>query len=325
MSAFAELLILPLSLLAAPQFELPLACSPGVDCVIQNYVDHDTSTDRLDPGCGKLTYDGHQGTDFRLRSMADLARRVPVRAAAAGVVSGTRDGEPDISVRRHPVAKGKEAGNGVKLDHGDGWETQYSHLMNGSIQVMPGQSVKTGDILGYVGLSGNTEFPHVDFAVRQNGKSVDPFAPEGLQENCRPQGTPLWAPAVRNALAYQPATVLQLGVAERVLSLAEVDTGSYLQSDMPAGTRMLAAHVQLIGARPGDRESLVITDAYRNVVAKSETTISEYQAIRLSYVAGTPSGRKAWPTGVYFIAYALRRNGEIVIEEKRQITIGARP
>jgi len=40
-----------------------------------------------------------------------------------------------------------------------------------------GLRVLAGDQLGMVGLSGNTEFPHLDFTVRQNARALDPFAP----------------------------------------------------------------------------------------------------------------------------------------------------
>ncbi len=64
---------------------------------------------------------------------------VPVVAAAPGVVTGMRDGMPDVDVRKIGAAAlmGRDAGNGVVIDHGDGWVTQYSHLRNGSVAVKP--------------------------------------------------------------------------------------------------------------------------------------------------------------------------------------------
>src|SRR5262249_35663984 len=52
----------------ATAFELglPIDCEVGRSCVIQNYVDHDPSPNARDYQCGTLTYDGHNGTDFRL-------------------------------------------------------------------------------------------------------------------------------------------------------------------------------------------------------------------------------------------------------------------
>jgi murein DD-endopeptidase MepM/ murein hydrolase activator NlpD len=76
--------------------------------------------------CGSRTYIDHDGTDFRLKTMAQQRRGVDVLAAAAGRVVGGRDEVPDISVRvRGALAvKGQECGNGVLIDHGGGWHTQ---------------------------------------------------------------------------------------------------------------------------------------------------------------------------------------------------------
>ena len=42
---------------------LPVDCAFGSVCSVQNYVDLDPGPGRLDPGCGRLSYDGHDGTD----------------------------------------------------------------------------------------------------------------------------------------------------------------------------------------------------------------------------------------------------------------------
>src|SRR5690606_14825578 len=64
----------------------PIACELGRDCEIQNYVDLDPGAGVTDYRCGVRTYDGHSGTDFRLRDMAQQAQGVAVLAAAPGVV-----------------------------------------------------------------------------------------------------------------------------------------------------------------------------------------------------------------------------------------------
>ena len=78
---------------------LPIGCEVGKNCFVQNYVDHDPSSSYRDFSCGTLTYDGHDGTDFRLRSMAAMRTGVAVLAVADGEVIGVRDGEKDISIR----------------------------------------------------------------------------------------------------------------------------------------------------------------------------------------------------------------------------------
>ena len=133
------------SALAAEPFRigLPVECAFGSICSVQNYVDLDPGPGRLDPGCGRLTYDGHDGTDFRVRDLIAMEEGVRVLAAADGVVKATRDGMADVSIREigREAVSGREAGNGVLIDHGGGWETQYSHLRSGSVSVEPGDRV----------------------------------------------------------------------------------------------------------------------------------------------------------------------------------------
>ncbi|MBT8274046.1 MAG: M23 family metallopeptidase, partial [Bacteroidia bacterium] len=50
---------------------------------------------------------------------------------------------------------------------------QYLHMSKRSVNV--GQFVKQGDVIGYVGMTGNTGGPHVCYRFWKNGKQVDPF------------------------------------------------------------------------------------------------------------------------------------------------------
>jgi hypothetical protein len=82
-------LLLTTGSVAALELELPIACTPGSDCFIQQYVDLDPGSGIRDYMCGGETYDGHDGTDIRLRNTADVERGVAVLSAAPGVVLGS--------------------------------------------------------------------------------------------------------------------------------------------------------------------------------------------------------------------------------------------
>jgi murein DD-endopeptidase MepM/ murein hydrolase activator NlpD len=64
-------------------------------------------------------------------------------------------------------------GNYVKIRHNATYETQYLHMSKRLVKV--GDFVKQGDIIGKVGMTGNTGGPHVCYRFWKNGKQVDPF------------------------------------------------------------------------------------------------------------------------------------------------------
>lgn len=63
-------------------------------------------------------------------------------------------------------------GNEVLINHGGGWETRYAHMSK--IVAKPGEQVKQGQLIGYVGDTGFADGPHTHFEVIQDGKWVDP-------------------------------------------------------------------------------------------------------------------------------------------------------
>lgn len=64
-------------------------------------------------------------------------------------------------------------GNCVKIDHGNGYYTLYAHMQKG-LSVKNGDYVKKGQILGYMGNSGNSTAGHLHFEVWQGNNRIDP-------------------------------------------------------------------------------------------------------------------------------------------------------
>lgn len=69
----------------------------------------------------------------------------------------------------------KTAGYSVLIDHGNGIQTRYYHMKQGSIVVRAGQKVSRGQPIGQIGATGYVTGPHLHFEVRVNGKSVNPL------------------------------------------------------------------------------------------------------------------------------------------------------
>jgi murein DD-endopeptidase MepM/ murein hydrolase activator NlpD len=112
------------------------------------------------PVSGTLT-SGYGWRWGRMHEGVDLAAGsgTPIYASAPGVV----------------IACGYTGGYGnlVVIDHGGGVATAYGH--QSSIAVGCGQSVGQGQVIGYVGNTGNSTGPHLHFEVRINGGAVDPL------------------------------------------------------------------------------------------------------------------------------------------------------
>jgi hypothetical protein len=63
-------------------------------------------------------------------------------------------------------------GKAVRIDHGYGYSTLYAHMSN--IIAKPGQKVKRGDIIGYVGNTGKSVGPHLHYEVHKDGVPINP-------------------------------------------------------------------------------------------------------------------------------------------------------
>lgn len=306
----------------APALAIPIACTLGQDCFIQQYVDIDPGAGARDYTCGSATYDGHKGTDFRVRTMADVARGVPVLASAAGTVKGVRDGVPDrlvLTAADRKAVEGRECGNGVLVDHGGGWETQYCHMRRGSVSVARGQTVKAGQPIGLVGASGHAQFPHVHISVRHRGKVIDPFASDQSGGACGVQEpASLWQEGIRDRLGYGSAQPLMVGFAS-----GPVKSEALVRSLPPSPTAdapAIVAYGWVINLRKGDRLRIALDGPAGRL---AENTIPAVDRAKAQYVAF--SGRKrpagGWPTGTYTALLEVIRNGVAVRRESKVLEL----
>ncbi|MDP8981406.1 MAG: M23 family metallopeptidase [Acidobacteriota bacterium] len=106
---------------------------------------------RSDPFSGEGAI--HSGVDIAAHS------GTPIRVAADGI-----------------VAKAEWSGGYGKLvvvDHGSGMQTYYAHMS--AFQVVPGQEIRRGDVVGLSGGTGRVTSPHLHFEVRMGGTPVNPY------------------------------------------------------------------------------------------------------------------------------------------------------
>ena len=319
--------VLPLALLGAaapsarPGIRLawPVDCTLGQTCTIQNYLDDDPGPAAVDYECKHRTYADHNGVDIRLASMALERRGVNVLAAAPGTVLRIRDDMADISIRNQAAGAvaGRECGNGLVVAHADGWETQYCHMRQGSLVVHAGQQVATGTVLGKVGLSGNTEFPHLHISVRKDGKVIDPFAYGAPVGTCG-AGESLWAATP----AYREGEVLVAGFASAPVTMRDIQEYGPDQPAHPSRDKPLVTFVQAIGLEQGDRQRLVLTGPGGATLAESAPPPLDHdKAEQMQFVGRGRVPPGGWPAGEYRATYSVTRNGKTVLTHVEKIRL----
>ena len=298
-------------------FALPVDCTLGAECHIQNYFDRDPGPGTADIGCGNLTYDGHDGTDFALPTLAAMQAGVDVLAAAPGTVRGIRDGMPDIAISdpSAPPLDGRDCGNGIAIDHGDGWETQYCHMKQGSIAVKPGDRVETGQPLGQIGLSGNTEFPHLHLTIRKDGTERDPFAPEATTACGTLPPDTLW----QQPIAYDPFGFTAAGFATAIPEFAAIKAGLPSPATLPTDAPALVLWVSYFGPREGDALTLSITGPQGDVITQT-IAIDRTQAIAFRAI-GKRLPATGWPAGTYSGTATLTRQGTELGRQSVTLTV----
>jgi hypothetical protein len=298
------------------RLEMPVNCELGETCFIQQYVDHDKGPGALDFTCGPLVYDTHTGTDVALPSLAAMQTGVDVLASATGTVRGVRDGMPDVifsSENNNDIA-GRECGNGVVLTHRGGWETQYCHLKKASVKVRVGQVVQAGDVLGQIGLSGQTEFPHLHLSVRRDGQHIDPFAPD-LTSDCGEMPTQtLW----ETPIDYVPGGIISAGFSDTVPEFADIKSGAS-SSPLVRNPGALVAWVYVFGGRRGDT-LLIEIDGPDGVFHRARISFDRTQA-QLFRASGKQRPEEGWASGPYSAFIRLIRGRAVIDEQDFSVTL----
>lgn len=302
-----------------PRLSPPVDCDMQRICAIQKYVDRATGPGRRDYRCGALTTEEHDGTDIRLRRNSDMRSNIHVIAAAAGTVLRVRDGMVDEDVTSGRASIGDRlAGNAVVIDHGYGWETQYSHLKLHSLQVKPGQKIMAGDIIGYIGMSGNAEFPHLHFEVRYRGEVIDPFAWQ-VSNGCGKGMSSMWDDRALAMFPYKPVEIMSSGFADNIVAVQQsikVITIPSEFSDPPA----LLFWVTAKGVRPSDIRHVRIMAPDGTVLVDRTSQIGTGGLDWYGY-SGLKRPAGGWVKGRYRASLILKRKDKIVGSAESVITV----
>jgi len=117
---------------------------------------------------------------YRLSSRYNLKRRIAYYGYKVRPHKGTDYaapiGTPIIATADGTVTEStRRGGNGkyVKIKHNSVYSTQYLHMKNQKVR--KGDFVRQGDVIGWIGMTGNTGGPHVCYRFWKNGRQVDPL------------------------------------------------------------------------------------------------------------------------------------------------------
>ena len=119
----------------------------------------------------------------RISSGFTYARKHPVTGqvrAHTAVDYAAPTGTPVHALGDGTITKlgwdGGGGGNRIRIKHAQGYETSYMHLSKFASGLKVGSRVSQGQLIGYVGSTGLSTGPHLDFRVFQNGKAIDPLS-----------------------------------------------------------------------------------------------------------------------------------------------------
>lgn len=211
----------------------------------------------------------------------------------------------------------RPCGNGLVIDHENGWSTQYCHLKNGSVKVKKGQAVTAGDVLGQIGQSGRAEFPHVHFSVRKHDVSIDPFDPDGVVNCSTPGDSTMWA----QTPTYQPGGLIDVGMTTHVPEYAEIKEGKVAVTGATQDAPSIVVYGFTFGTRQGDVLQLKLNAPNGNQIAFDEATFNGNHAQAYRAIGKKLQNGRRWQKGAYVGTVTLRRGAAIIDQITTELVI----
>lgn len=155
----------------------------------------EVSAVRFDTGNGSRTYWGKGGESLkrmflkaplkynRISSKFSYSRKHPVTGkvkAHTAVDYAAPTGTPVYAIGDGTITKlgwdSSGGGNRIRIKHMRGYESCYMHLSKFAKGLKTGSRVSQGDLIGYVGSTGTSTGPHLDFRIWENGRPIDPLS-----------------------------------------------------------------------------------------------------------------------------------------------------
>jgi hypothetical protein len=292
-----------------PELVFPLDCKDNSDCVAVYYPDRLPGPGVRDYQCGNNALDGLPYAQISIRSLYELDKGIAVRAAADGEVKGGVDGIHDEG----PNWRDREGnpppycGNGIEIDHGNGWTGRYCHLREGSLFVKQGDRVKAGDTIAFAGWSGKANLPGLGFWLRRSDNIIDPFDSEDVASPCEGNGTPLWKDAPRHVRRYEELIVVDAGfTASPQPLMPDVIRGYHHRRELPLTSPTLVFWVLVANVTAGEVRTMQIVGPDNKLVAEQKHEERDNRPVAMLHTgAARPEG--GWKAGEYTATLVIAR------------------
>ena len=182
-----------------------------------------------------------------------------------------------------------------------------------------GDTVAAGEIIGQIGLSGRTQFPHLHLTIRNpSGAVLDPFDARLQDSACTFRDRhDLWA--TLDAQDYQPGGLLKAGFADAVPKYEAVRTGTADNPTLPRNAPALVFWAHFFGLRAGDEIGLLLTSPTGEILSQSTHQMTKHRAVEFR-----ATGRKSktdWPPGTYRGTATLTRNNAIISTTEHSLQV----
>jgi hypothetical protein len=160
-----------------------------------------------------------------------------------------------------------------------------------------------------VGLSGNTEFPHLHMTVRHAGEIVDPFAPDPATPQACADRAGLWTAQARARMPYRPGRVLNAGFTDAQITMAQLEAGDL--RPVTADAPLMVAYFRAISLLPGDTIEIDLRGPNGDSLAHTRgQPMVRWRAQEMTYV-GKRRPPAGWPKGLYVAEYRIWRGGKV--------------
>ena len=242
--------------------------------------------------CGKKVSNENKSTHISLGSMNAVAENYAVVAADSGIVKYAGDIGGFCGVR-------------ILIEHDRGWETSYCHLKPDPIMVRTGQTVKKGQIIGAIGMTGRTRWPHLSFAVIRNGMIFDPFSGKSNIEGCSAQSEPMWNAGYNPP--YEPAHVTSLGFHNGVPNPQSVLMGMTNDEAILEQVKVISLWGMMMNVMDGDEIHLQIIAPSGRIEKENIIPITFDKDYMPIFIIAN-RGNLLWERGIYTGKITIMRN-----------------